>query len=198
MLFDNKETDMDHITTFLMEIEKLKNVTRKTYLSSGERLENSAEHSWHLALAILAFGKDLVPDLDLLQALKIALVHDIGEIGAGDVSIYSPSHESQAIIEEQYLERLETEQIYFSKKILTLWREYQAQQTNESKLVKVFDRFLPFLSNINTEGRSWMDQGISAGQVKEINKIIKSEAPDLFSWMEEQILNAITRGWLKE
>lgn len=189
---------MDHIARFLVELDKLKNVTRKTYLSGLERHENSAEHSWHLALAILAIGSEMKPELDLLRALKIALVHDIGEIGAGDVSIYSPSRENQAELEEHYLKDLVSDQIAFSKEILILWQEYQSQQTAESKWVKVLDRFLPFLSNLNTGGRSWMDQGISAEQVRDINQVIKSEAPDLYSWMEKQINTAVARGWLQE
>ena len=188
---------MDKIASFLVELDKLKNITRKTYLNDLERFENSAEHSWHLAMAILVFGQEMKPDLDLLHAIKIALVHDIGEIGAGDVSIYSQAHDFQTEQEGLYLKNLVTDEVPFSGEIYTLWREYQAQDTEESKWVKVFDRFLPFLSNLNTDGRSWQDQGISAQQVKEINRVIKSKAPDLYSWMEGKISSAVARGWLK-
>lgn len=189
---------MDNIASFLVELDKLKNITRKTYLNNLERFENSAEHSWHLAMAILVFGQEMKPDLDLFHAIKIALIHDIGEIGAGDVSVYSHSHDSQAERERQYLENLVSDEVSFSGEIYTLWQEFQAQGTEESKLVKVFDRFLPFLSNLNTDGRSWMDQGISARQVKEINQVIKSEAPDLYSWMEDKISLAVVKGWLND
>lgn len=188
---------MDNVASFLVELDKLKNITRKTYLSGLERLESSAEHSWHLAMAILVFGQEMNPDLNLSHAIKIALVHDIGEIGAGDESIYSKIHDLQVERERQYLEKLVTDDVPFSREIYTLWREYQAQDTEESKWVKVFDRFLPFLSNLNTDGRSWTDQGISAQQVKEINQVIESEAPDLYSWMERKISSAVARGWLK-
>ena len=187
---------MDNIASFLIELDKLKNITRKTYLSGLERFESSAEHSWHLAMAILVFGQEMKPNLDLMHAIKIALIHDIGEIGAGDVSIYSHTHDSQAERERQYLDNLVTDEVRFSGEIYSLWQEYQAQGTEESKLVKVFDRFLPFLSNLNTDGQSWKDQGISAQQVKEINQVIKTEAPDLYSWMEEKINSAVLRGWL--
>jgi len=189
---------MDKIASFLVELDKLKNITRKTYLNDLERFENSAEHSWHLAMAILVFGQEMKPDLDLLHAIKIALVHDIGEIGAGDVSVYSNSHEIQAGREEQYLKSLVSGEVPFSGEIYTLWQEYQSQDSEESKWVKVFDRFLPFLSNLNTDGRSWKDQGISTRQVKEINQVIKSEAPDIYSWMKEKISLAAARGWLKD
>lgn len=189
---------MDHIANFLLELDKLKNIIRRTYTCGDERNENSAEHSWHLALAVLAFGQELMPDLDLLRAIKIALVHDVGEIGAGDISIYSPSHELQSDNERQYIEGLVTDKISFSKELMALWREYQAQETDESKLVKIFDRFLPFISNLQTGGRSWTDQKITADQVREINQVIRSEAPDLYAWMEEQIRNAVLSGILKE
>jgi putative hydrolase of HD superfamily len=187
---------MDHIADFLLELDKLKNIIRKTYTCGHERHENSAEHSWHLAMAVLAFGQELMPDLDLLRAIKIALVHDIGEIGAGDISIYSPSNESQTEIEKQYLEGLVSGDISFTKELLSLWREYQVQETDESKLVKVFDRFLPFISNLHTGGKSWSDQKITADQVRKINQVIRSEAPDLYSWMEEQIKKAVSSGIL--
>ena len=76
--------ELDRVSEFLLELDKLKSVNRRTYINGGERVENSAEHSWHLAVACWAFAELLKDDFDLLKLLQLALVHDLGEIDAGD------------------------------------------------------------------------------------------------------------------
>lgn len=79
---------LDHVSTFLLELDKLKSVNRRTFINGGERVENSAEHSWHLAIACWAFAELLKEDFDLLKLIQLALVHDLGEIDAGDTFLY--------------------------------------------------------------------------------------------------------------
>ncbi len=189
---------MDSVVNFLIELDKLKSVYRMSYLGDLSRKENAAEHSWHMALAILSMGKMISPELNLNHAVKLALVHDIPEIGAGDRSVYDPLRDEQIDLERIYLDNISAEEIPFSQEIKTLWEEYQSQETIESKCVKVLDRFLPFISNINTNGQSWLDQDISTRQVREINQIIKKEAPVLYEWMDEQINKSAEKGLLAQ
>ncbi len=187
---------MDSDVKFLLELEKLKSVYRKSYIIDKTRQENSAEHSWHLAMAVLIMGERIQPELDINHALKMTLVHDICEIGASDVSVYSDARDSITQQERAYINDLVTNEVPFSIEIKELWEEYEAQETVESRCVKVLDRFLPFIINFHTHGKTWRDQNISNTQVIEINQIIKSEAPEMFDWMQPYIDEAVENGWL--
>ncbi len=189
---------MDSVVNFLMKLEKLKSVYRKSYVTDLTRQENSAEHSWHLAMALLILGKDIQADLDINHALKMALVHDVCEIDTGDISVYSPERDSITKQERRYIEDLVTDEVPYSIEIKELWEEYEAQETVESRCVKVLDRLLPFIINIHTDGKTWQEQNISKSQVIEINQIIKSEASEIFDWMQPYIEKAVENGWLQD
>ncbi len=87
---------MHEIQNLLVELDKLKSVYRRAYITEGPRNENSAEHSWHLAVALMAF-RDIIPDsVDLNHAIQVALIHDVCEIGTGDISIFDSNRAEQA------------------------------------------------------------------------------------------------------
>src|SRR5262245_2410076 len=74
---------------FIVEADKAKRVLRQTLLMDSSRQENDAEHSWHMALmAVLLAEYAAVPGLDLLRVVKMALIHDLVEIDAGDTFVY--------------------------------------------------------------------------------------------------------------
>ena len=77
--------DYQRIYEFIIELDRLKGVYRKSFLSDGSRNENSAEHSWHLAVTVMMLHEEIEEEIDLLKTLKMALIHDICEIGAGDI-----------------------------------------------------------------------------------------------------------------
>ncbi len=187
---------MDNLFAFLLELDRLKSVYRRSYLTDLSRNENSAEHSWHVAIAILILRDELNIDIDLAKTVKMALVHDVCEIGAGDISVYSPDRQKKEIEEREYIRRLAASPVRFALEIEQLWEEYEAQNTIESRWVKVVDRLLPFALNMATEGRSWKEQGIRKSQVKEINRVIEQEAPSVYDWILLQIEFAVERGWL--
>ncbi len=82
------------ITDFLLQIDALKTVNRRSYINGGYRLENSAEHSWHLAMACWAFAEHLNEDYDIPKLIQLALIHDLGEIGAGDTMLYDENRDN--------------------------------------------------------------------------------------------------------
>jgi len=187
-----------HIVDFLMELEKLKLVTRQSYVSDFSRRENSAEHSWHLAMGLLTVARELDLDIDLLKTLRLALVHDVCEIDGGDVSIFSPLHSDKAVGEQRCMERLSRYQVVFGAEMIDLWNEYEAQQTVESRWVKVLDRLMPFIINLATEGRTWKEQGVTRSQVLRINETTRQQAPELFAWMQVEIDACVEKGWLRD
>jgi putative hydrolases of HD superfamily len=72
------------VVAFLTDLERLKLASRKAYISDPSRRENSAEHSWHLALGLLTIAHELNMPLDLHKALVMALIHDTCEAGPID------------------------------------------------------------------------------------------------------------------
>lgn len=190
------ENAMNDIYPFLLELDKLKGVSRRAYIYDQSRNENSAEHSWHLALAILTLKEELDIEIDIVKAVKMALVHDLCEIGAGDLSIYDPDRSKQDVKEREYMRQLSKCPLKYISEILDLWEEFEEQVSMESRWVKIVDRLLPFMMNLNTHGKAWQEQGISKSQVIEINQLVAKEAPDIYDWMLHQIDEAVEKKWL--
>jgi putative hydrolase of HD superfamily len=182
---------------FLVEIDRLKVVERRAYVVGGVRRENSAEHSWHAALAVWMLSRQAGVALELEHLLKLALVHDLGEIDAGDVPVYSALRAAQGPKERACLERLCALAPETLRELIGLWSEYEEQQSLESQWLKVADRVLPFLHNLASEGKTWREQGVVRRQVLEVNQPIARTHPELFAWIEAQCERAVEQGWLK-
>src|SRR5436190_4162808 len=134
---------------FLVEADRLKTVLRRTPLTDNSRLENSAEHSWHLALAALALREHAPADVDLARVLELVVVHDLVEIDAGDTFAYDP----QAHVTKAERERVAAERLFGMlpsdqrESFRALWDEFEAQATSESKYANALDRFQALLLN---------------------------------------------------
>ena len=149
---------------FMLEIDKLKHIVRRTILTDRSREENSAEHSWHIAMAVFLFSeyaKD--QEIDLYRVIKMLLVHDLVEIDAGDTYCYDhQSRKDQAQREQEAAERifkiLPTDQSRFFR---VLWDEFENRDTPESRYANALDRFQPFLQNYFTKGKIWRENNIT-------------------------------------
>lgn len=182
----------------ILELDRLKTVMRNSYISDGTRSENSAEHSWHLAVALMSLADFLPEEFDLDHALRIALIHDICEIGAGDVPAYDCKRGSENVSEAEYIKIFKSRYGDFGKEVADLWYEYEAQQSIESRWVKLTDRILPFILNLATDGRVWQERGISRSQVLRQNLPVDSVCPEIYEWMKTEIDDAVQKGWLKD
>lgn len=182
---------------FIKESDKLKQIQRKTLNYHEQRYENSSEHSWHLALAVLVFSDQSNHKIDLLKCLKMALIHDIVEIDAGDQIIYA---EDKNKFEK---ETLAAERIFgllpetLCKEFKELWIEFEKKETQEAKYVGSLDRFLPLLSNVLNEGHSWKEHNITAAQVYAKNETAISSGSNAI-WKESDSLlkSCIDKGIL--
>ena len=159
---------------FLLELDRLKSVFRQSRLIHTDRMENSAEHSWHLAMLAVVLAEYAAEDIDLVRVVKMALIHDIVEIDAGDTYIYDEqARQEKARIEQQAAERifglLPKQQ---AAELRTLWEEYEAKQTPEARFAGALDRLQPLLLNYHTEGQMWRHHGISSEQVIKVNQVI--------------------------
>ncbi len=152
---------------FLVEADKLKSIIRRTPLSDGSRLENSAEHSWHLALAALVLREHAPADLDLGRALELVVVHDLVEIDAGDTFAYDPAgHETKAERERAAADRLfgllpPDQAAYFHER----WEEFEGQSTTAARFANALDRVQALFQNMSAGGGSWASYGVTRAQV---------------------------------
>jgi putative hydrolase of HD superfamily len=186
---------------FILEVDKLKNVLRKTILMDRSRRENSAEHSWHIALAVLImseYAKD--SNVDMFRVMKILLVHDIIEIDAGDTYCYDDrGRKDQSQREKNAAARifnlLPADQ---ASMLRQLWDEFEERKTPESKFANAMDRLQPFLHNYFTEGQIWQENSITSSQVKSRMDPVDDGAPILWQYVRSLIDDGIQKGYLAE
>ncbi|MDX1635469.1 MAG: HD domain-containing protein [Marinobacter sp.] len=188
---------LDRIAEFLLQLDALKSVDRRTYINGGERLENSAEHSWHLAMACWAFAEQSQEDFDLSKLLRLALLHDLGEIGAGDTFLYSDQRSDAHLEERRYIGELASHPGNPIGDLPELWDEQEAGESREARLLKVIDRLLPFLHNLASQGRAWKDHGIRKSQVLRMHGFIEQENPEVYRWLRSKVDYAVAQGWLE-
>ena len=188
---------------FIIEIEKLKAVLRKTRPVGLDRFENSAEHSWHVCISALMLKDYANEEIDIDRVIKMLLIHDLGEIDAGDTIVYASMNDkdAQAILdkEEKGIERiLEFLPAGKKEKYMTLWHEFEAGETADSQYAKAIDRVPPLLHNLHGDGRSWTENNVSKEMVFSVNKRIAKGSTDLWSVIEEKLNDAVKDGILKE
>ena len=134
---------------FIIEVDKLKDIIRQTNLTNGERKENDAEHSWHLALMAVFLSEYAKEPVDVLQVIKMVLIHDLVEIDAGDTYLYDEAgNGTKAAREQKAAERifniLPGDQ---AEELFKLWQEFEDRKTPESKFANTLDRIQPVLLN---------------------------------------------------
>lgn len=189
----------DALLPFLLEADRLKKITRQTLIHNGGRKENSAEHSWHLAIAVMLFQKLAPPSLDINRAIRMALLHDIVEIDAGDIFVYDNSSfkkDAELAAINRLTSLLPGE---VGEEFKETWIDFETGETIESKYVSALDRFLPIYSNYLNEGHSWKNHGISSARVIAKNKPhINSGLPKLWATAKKMIDESIANGHLKE
>jgi putative hydrolase of HD superfamily len=181
---------------FLHEIDKLKTIFRRTNLiSEPERLENSAEHSWHLAFYVLILAEHTNTDINLLRVLKMVLLHDVVEIDAGDTFCYDDkANESKSERELKAAERLfgllPADQ---RDELMQLWQEFEAGVTPDAKFAVTVDRLQPLLHNYVTGGGSWKRHNIKRSQVEDRMKPIQEGSRLLAEMMKGLLDEAVDK-----
>jgi len=184
---------------FILEADKLKKVLRRTTLLDRSRQENSAEHSWHIALIVLILSEYAEEDnLDLLQVIKLLLTHDLVEIDAGDTYCYDQSgRRDQKARETRAADRifniLPEDQ---AKSFRSLWDEYEDRKTPESKFANAVDRLQPLLHNYFTQGHTWRRKGIQKKQVLSRMQPVDEGSSLLWEYVSNLVDDAVEKGYL--
>jgi putative hydrolase of HD superfamily len=186
---------------FILEADKLKNVSRRTTLLDRSRQENSAEHSWHIALILLVLSEYADEDnLALLQVIKLLLAHDLVEIDADDTYCYDEiGGRDQKMRETKAADRifniLPPDQ---AAAFRALWDEYEGKDTPESKFANALDRLQPFLHNYFTRGHTWQKHGIRKNQVIARMQPVDDGSHLLWGYVSSLIDDAVEKGFLKK
>ena len=187
---------------FVVEIDKMKSVMRRTILIDRSRRETDAEHSWHFALmafVLMEYAKD---DIDINRVIKMALVHDLVEVYAGDTFAYDKKG-----YEDKEKRELEAAEKIFgllpddqNRELRGLWDEFEAVQTKESKYANAIDRLQPLINNYKTDGHTWhaYDTEVESEQVYKRMEPIKTAAPEVWEFIEFVIMDSIEKGYLKK
>jgi putative hydrolases of HD superfamily len=185
---------------FVVEIDKLKRVLRRTLLTDSSRRENSAEHSWHLAVMAVLLAEHAAAPVDVHRVIKMLLIHDVVEIDAGDTFLYDePARAAKDEKERQAAERLfgllPADQ---ESELRALWDEFEARESPEARFAFALDRLQPLLHNVATEGRSWREHGVVAHQVERANRPMGEGAPGLWERAVRLIEEAVEKGFLPD
>jgi putative hydrolase of HD superfamily len=189
---------MNRIVDFVLELDKLKAVTRKTKPLGLERYENSAEHSWQIALFAAAAAPYADAPVDIDHVIRMLLVHDIGEIDTGDTMVYVENGWS----ERQAAELAAVTRIFGllppaeAEAFIALWREFNEGLSAESRFAQAIDRAMPVLLNLANNGQSWRENGIGYERVvARCEGQIKSGSPTLWNTIAARLAEARDRGW---
>jgi|SRR3989344_2556808 len=186
------EKRTDEILSFLKEIEKYKTIERKTYSSNPARKESDAEHSWHLAMFIILFEKELPANIDFKKMLKLALIHDLPEIYAGDTFAFDKEKqinksERESLAAKELFSRLPDD---LHKEFIELFEEYEHTETKESKIVKSLDKIQPILQNLCSDGKSWRENNIALSDVDNYKRKYMTHDKFILSLYEKLLAEA--------
>ena len=185
---------------FITEIDRLKSVLRQTMLAGPGRRENSAEHSWHLAVMALTLAEHAPPGSDIGRVTAMVLVHDLVEIDAGDLFVYADAAQ-QARQEEA--ERAAADRIFAllpddqAGRLRGLWDEFEERRTPEARFARALDRLQPMLENFQAGGGTWQERGITADQVlTRVVPLIEDGSPALGRYARDLVQRAVRDGLL--
>lgn len=185
---------------FILEVDKLKKITRQTYLSDGSRKENDTEHSWHLALMCALLAEHAREKIDVLKTMKMVLIHDIVEIDAGDTYAYDTAgnttkREREVKAAERIFHLLPPDQ---AEEMRNLWEEFEEGQTPEAKFALTLDKVQPVMLNDASGGKSWREHEVRREQIMKRNERTPDGSEALWAFTKGIIDRNVKCGNIKE
>lgn len=198
----NKEQEarLKQQMNFLLELDKMKNIYRQTYVLHEDRHENDAEHSWHLALLAIILSEYAIEQIDVRTVIETVLIHDIVEIDAGDTYAYDDAgNATKAEREQKAADRLygllpEDQGVRLRK----LWEDFEAQSTPEARFAAALDRIQPLTLNYTKKGKSWKEHGTKRSQAENRMQAVSRGSAVLGEMAEGIIHRAVEEGLLKD
>lgn len=183
---------------FLLEVDRLKSVIRGNRVADGSRRENTAEHSWHLALFAMVLAEYAAETIDVGRVVRMLLLHDLVEIDAGDTPLFDQAGAAtQAVRERAAADRIfvllpEDQRDGFRG----LWEEFEAAESADARFAKAIDRLQPILLNHAAGGGTWSDYGVDEQRERTLTQRIALGSPELWAVAEVVLADAVECGWL--
>lgn len=195
----NSHAEVSETVDFLLFIDRLKEVTRESALVSGKRREQTAEHSWHVAMAVLSLYQYAGEEIALGRALELAIVHDLPEAVVGDTFAYSPDAGSRRAKEEPAMQTLANRLGgHAGAELINAWQDYEYERTPEGRFVMAIDVLLPIFINLATGPRSsWVRHHIRASDVRSRVERVREAIPLLADLAFQAIDEAAAVGLLR-
>ena len=189
---------MQQIIDFILEIDRLKAVTRKTRPLGLDRYENSAEHSWQIAVLAASLAPYAEPGVAIDHVIAMLLVHDIGEIDTGDTFVFVeggwPERKAAELAAVKRIFGLLPEAQ--AADFLALWIEFESAETIDARFANAVDRAMPVILNLSNNGQSWRENGIGHDRVvRRVGPPIQAGCPRLWTYLETRLADARTQGW---
>ena len=198
---DMKNERLDRQVDFCREIDKEKIIERETYVTGAVRMENDAEHAWHAALMAIILKEYASEEIDILKVVTMLLIHDIVEIDAGDAYAYDEA--AQATQGER--EKCAADRIFGilpedqAREMKSLWEEFEAIETAESKFAHTLDNFQPVMLNAATDGRRWSERGVRLEKILKRNEITAEGSKALWDYSFENFIKPnVEKGRIRE
>jgi putative hydrolase of HD superfamily len=192
-------TRLDQQLNFILEIDKLKSILRQTPITGSERRqENTAEHSWHIAMMASLLAEYFPSAVDASHVMRMLLVHDIVEIDAGDTFAY----DSAGYSDKEERERRAADRLFGllpadqAASLRTLWDEFEAFVSPESRYANALDRLQPLLLNSRTGGGSWRNHQVTRSQVLFRMEPVRTGTPELWPVVLAIVDDGCARGYL--
>jgi putative hydrolase of HD superfamily len=182
---------------FVIEVDALKAVIRRSPLACADRLENDAEHSWHLALMVVLLAEHSDEPIDVGRTVELVLVHDLVEIYAGDTPLY----DSAAGLTQQQREKEAADRLFAllptdqAHSLRARWDEFESRSTAEARFAKAMDRLQPTLLNWMARGGTWRTPGVTVEDVRQRKAVIGDASTTLWGAAQQLIDEGASRGW---
>lgn len=194
-----KDEKLRNQIKFVMIIDDMKNIFRRNLIIDGSRRENDAEHSWHFAMLAMILEEYSAEKINIERVLKIALVHDLIEVYAGDTFAYDEKgnedkHDREMQAAEKLFGILDPVQ---GAEIRALWDEFEQMETPEARYANAIDRIQPLILNYMTNGHTWKEGNVHSTQIYKRMDIIRTATPELWHIVEGIINTSIQAGILK-
>ncbi|MDG9668965.1 HD domain-containing protein [Hahella sp. CR1] len=190
------KVELQKIFSFIIELEKLKSVNRMTKVIGTDRRENSAEHSWQIAVLAMSLESYAKEKVDINRVVRMLLLHDVVEIDAGDKFVFSAAHadtENEMKAAERIFGMLPSE---VGNEFKALWLEYEERRTPESRYAYAMDRLMPVLINLNNGCQSWVENGVRLEQVLSKTGILADFNEALWEMISGRLHEAHQKGFL--
>ena len=185
---------------FSLEIDKVKNVFRQTYLADGNRKENDAEHSWHMAIMAFLLKEYAQEEVDIMRVVLMVLIHDLVEIDAGDTYAYDldglqTKREREVKAAERIFGLLPKDQ---EEQFRELWDEFEAYESAEAKYAHMLDNFQPLMLNDALDGKSWKEHKVKKSQIYSRNAKTMEGSEKIWEYMKDLVQKNIDRGNIQD